>query len=234
MQVEISPELIKGQVMNCYNSLILDVRLADNSLVPVFCGSSEAAKLCSAGVDAIIKRHRDSLRKIRYELEFISRSEGLILVNPTYNGFLFQEAFDNGVLSADFDAYNVCRRIEPDEHLPHIDFELSSPSGNKCYVFIENVFNKQNGCSVFPAGINFFEMAMFEELAKLRRQGHKTVIFMLVPRQDCVEAKFSWNLDPVAAARIYDEAKNGLEFVCYGCNIDKKSVTLANKMKILY
>ena len=161
--MEISPELIKGQVMNCYNSLILDVRLADNSLVPVFCGSSEAAKLCSAGVDAIIKRHRDSLRKIRYELEFISRSEGLILVNPTYNGFLFQEAFDNGVLSADFDAYNVCRRIEPDEHLPHIDFELSSPSGNKCYVFIENVFNKQNGCSVFPAGINFFEMAMFEE-----------------------------------------------------------------------
>ena len=232
--MEISPELIKGQVMNCYNSLILDVRLADNSLVPVFCGSSEAAKLCSAGVDAIIKRHRDSLRKIRYELEFISRSEGLILVNPTYNGFLFQEAFDNGVLSADFDAYNVCRRIEPDEHLPHIDFELSSPSGNKCYVFIENVFNKQNGCSVFPVGINFFEMAMFEELAKLRRQGHKTVIFMLVPRQDCVEAKFSWNLDPVAAARIYDEAKNGLEFVCYGCNIDKKSVTLANKMKILY
>ncbi|MBS4771098.1 MAG: DNA/RNA nuclease SfsA [Proteobacteria bacterium] len=232
--MEISPELIKGQVMNCYNSLILDVRLADNSLVPVFCGSSEAAKLCYTGVDAIIKRHRDSLRKIRYELEFISRSEGLILVNPTYNGFLFQEAFDNGVLSADFDAYNVCRRIEPDEHLPHIDFELSSPSGNKCYVFIENVFNKQNGCSVFPAGINFFEMAMFEELAKLRRQGHKTVIFMLVPRQDCVEAKFSWNLDPVAAARIYDEAKNGLEFVCYGCNIDKKSVTLANKMKILY
>lgn len=34
--MEISPELIKGQVMNCYNSLILDVRLADNSLVPVF------------------------------------------------------------------------------------------------------------------------------------------------------------------------------------------------------
>lgn len=74
---------------------------------------------------------------------------------------------------------------------------------------------------------------MFEELAKLRRQGHKTVIFMLVPRQDCVEAKFSWNLDPVAAARIYDEAKMDWNlFVMVAILI--KSVTLANKMKILY
>ena len=57
---------------------------------------------------------------------------------------------------------------------------------------------------------------------------------MIVPRNDCIEAKFSWNLDPRAAAKIYDEAKNGLEFVCYGCKLDKNSVSIAEKMKILY
>ena len=38
----------------------------------------------------------------------------------------------------------------------------------------------------------------------------------------------------VAAAKIFDEAKNGLNFIGYGCNIDKKSVTLSHLMTIQY
>ena len=41
-------------------------------------------------------------------------------------------------------------------------------------------------------------------------------------------------IDPTSAAKIFDEAKNGLEFVCYGCKISKDGVSIANKLEILY
>ncbi len=225
--------LYKGRVVSCYNSLLIDVRLDDDSQEAVFCASSEAAALCKAGTEVFVRRAPGNLRKVRYELEYLNLDEGLVFVNPSVNRKLFLEAFENGVLK-DFGRYENCREIEPDDHLQHVDFELSSAAGEKCFVFIEDVYNKTAGYSVFPAGINFFEMEMFEEMEKLRAEGHRTCIFMLVPRQDSVEAKFSWNLDPIAAAKIFDEAKKGLNFVCYGCILDKKSVSIARKMKIIY
>lgn len=231
--MDLNYELIKARVVNCYNSLIIDVKLSDDSIVPVFCASSEAVALCCKNLGVSIKRTENKSRKIKYELVYINRNEGVIFVEPSINRKLFIEAFEQKRLP-DFAAYTDCRAIERDDHMFHIDFELSNNNGEKCFVFIENVYNKIGGFSVFPAGINFFELEMFEEMARLRALGHSTAVFMLVPRQDCTEAKFSWNLDPVAAAKIYDEAKNGLKFVCYGCILDKKSVSIAAKMKILY
>ena len=75
-------------------------------------------------------------------------------------------------------------------------------------------------------------MEMFEEMKKVRAQGYRTVVVLIVPRMDCLETLFSWTIDPISAARIYEEAKNGLEFVCYGCKLAKKSISISNKMNI--
>lgn len=231
--MELGQELIPAKVDKVYNSLILDAVLPDKRVVPVFCGASETVKLCSHGASVWLRHTPSKHRKIRFELMFISRAEGLIFVNPGFNRALFQEAFKAGILQ-DFSSYKYCRPIDPDDHLFHVDFELSSASGDKCYVFIKNVYLKQGSYAVFPDSMNFFEFEMFEELSRLRAAGHRTAVFMLVPRNDCLEAHFSWKYDPVASAKLFDEAKNGLDFVCYGCNLEKKSVSIANYMKIVY
>ncbi len=82
--------------------------------------------------------------------------------------------------------------------------------------------------------VNFFELEMFEEMGYLRAKGYETYAFMIVPRADCQDIRFSWKYSPLAAAKIFDEAKNGLNFIGYGCNIDKKSVTLSHLMTIQY
>ena len=87
---------------------------------------------------------------------------------------------------------------------------------------------------VFPSTINFFELEMFEELKRLRAKGADTYVFLIVPRNDCVQAKFVWNQDPIAAAKIYDEVQSGLKFCCYSCNVNQKSVSIAKKLKIVY
>ncbi len=231
--MQIEENLISAEIANVFNSLIIDVKLKDGTITPTFCPSSEVAKFAVKGAKVCLSTLTDNSEKIKYQIEFLEQNGTLIYVNQGKIQTLFEEAFNSGKIS-ELSEYSSCRYLNTEDRLHHIDFELSSKDGKKCYVFLETIYNKQNGYAVFPAGINFFEMAMFEELKRIKKQGHRTLIFMIVPRNDCIEAKFSWNLDPRAAAKIYDEAKNGLEFVCYGCKLDKNSVSIAEKMKILY
>lgn len=231
--MQIEENLIPAEIVNVFNSLIIDVKLKNGSVVPVFCPSSEVARFAAKGSEVQLKALKKNSERIKYEIEFLEQNGTLIYVNQGNMPALFAEAFNNGVLT-ELKEYSSCRYVNTEDRLHHIDFELSADNGRKCYVFIETIYNKQGGYAVFPAGINFFEIEMFEQLNRLKAQGHQTLVFMIVPRNDCIEAKFSWNLDPRAAAKIYDEAKKGLDFVCYGCKLDKKSVSIAEKMKILY
>lgn len=226
-------ELFKAVVVGCYNGMITDVRLEDDSVRPVFCSARDVVRMCKPGTGILIRRIFPVGRRIPYELEFLELAEGLVYARPSRNNDLFEEAFLAGNLP-EFSAYDECRRLEPDDHLPHVDFELSNAAGEKCFVFVTNIYHKFGGCAVFPMKVNFFELEMFEEMRRLRREGHRTCVFMIVPRMDCREIRFSWKYSPLAAAKIFDEAKNGLNFIGYGCNIDKKSVTLSHLMPILY
>ncbi len=230
--MNIEKNLIRGEIVKRYNSLLMDVRLADGKIVSAFCSSLKIGNICLSG-NCVYLKEQPRLRIVQYEIEFIGTKEGLILVNPTYKRRLFLEAFERGLI-AELQDFSACRELSSSDALSYADFELTNKNHEKCVVFIENVYGKVGGYSAFPEGINFFEIEMFENLARLRKKGYRTIVFMIVPREDCAEAKFSWVLDPIAAAKIFDEAKNGLEFICYGCNVGTNNVTINRSMNILY
>ena len=227
-------KLIKGKIVHRYKSLIMDVELSTGECVPVFCPEGDlATEIHKVGNVVYVSKAKDKRRKISYNLELIDTSSGIVLANSGHNLEMFMEAFHAGLLP-DFNDYSRIRMIEPSENIHHIDFELSDENGNKCYVFITDMYHKIGVSAVFPAQVSFFEMQMFEEMHKLRQKGHKTKVFMIAPRQDCLDVKFSWSIDPSSAARIFDEAKNGLEFVCYGCKIDKSGISIGKKLEIKF
>lgn len=230
---EIAANLIKATVVGKYNGVIIDAKFADGSVRPIFCSAYDIVQMCVPGTVVYAGSTAGKCRKIPYELEFIEQNGGLIYGCPNRNNDLFEEAFNERRIP-EFAAYSLCRRLDAADHLPHIDFELSSPGGDKCFVFVTNVYHKFGAGAVFPTEVNFFEMEMFEEMQELRAQGHKTCVFMIMPRTDCNEIHFSWKYSPLAAAKIFDAAKNGLNFIGYGCNIDKKRVTLSQIIPIVY
>lgn len=227
-------ELIKGKIVYRYKNLVADVELQSGEVVPVFCPEGDLSdELHEVGQVVYVSKAKDKRRKIAYDMEIASTGSGNVLINSGHNLEMFMEAFHKGELP-DFNGYSRIRMIDLSEKINHIDFELSNKNGEKCYVFITNMYHKEGAAAVFPAQVSFFERQMFEEMHKLREKGHKTKVFMIAPRQDCLNVKFSWCIDPASAAKIFDEAKNGLEFVCYGCKISKDGVSIANKLEIKY
>lgn len=229
--MDFNDEVIKAEVVSRYKRLIVDVKLRDDSIVPAFCSDENIfPNLYIKGAEVWVTKIKSKLRILHYEVQAINKGDGWVVVNQRGFPKLFVEAFKGRKMS-DFVQYTKIRHMTLTDKLPHLDFELSN-SSEKCYVSLRPIYNKMDGKAVFPSKVNFFDMEMFEEMKQMRAKGHRTVVVLIVPRMDCLETMFSWNIDPISAARIFEEAKNGLEFVCYGCNLDKKSITIANKMNI--
>ncbi len=229
-------QLITGRIKKIYKNLIMDVILDEGALtVPAFCPETDCKNMLYAEHARVyLTKSADERRRVPYTCQMVNKGEGLVFVNYKYKNDLFAEAFRKGLLQEDFGGYRYLRGIEYGEELKRVNFELSNDHGDKAYVYVVNIYNKQNSNVVFPSFINFFEIEMYDEMKRMRMQGYETAVFLIVPRSDCLDAKFVWNQDPIAAAKIYDEVKNGLKFCCYGCNVDEKSVSIARRMKILY
>lgn len=229
--MEIVTSLSKAKVLNSCGRLILDAGFSGAKNAPVFCASFAAAALCTPGTEILVS-DLPGRKYISHCLEFITGRAGLVYAGARQNRALFQEAFSAGRME-DFSCWKNCREIEADENLVYADFELTS-AGSKNYVFLESVYDCRGGRAIFPSSGSFSEPALFEEIYRLRHSGASVSVFILVPCEGCSAAAFSWKHDPVAAARIFDAAKNGVNFVCYGCQVDKKSVSIANKLQIVY
>ncbi len=230
--MDFNTDLIKAEVVGRYKRLIVDVKLRDDTVVPAFCSDDNLfPNLYVKGAEVWIAKIKSKFRKLRYEIYMVNKGDGLVMVNQRGNPKMFVEAFKNRVME-DFIQYSKIRHMVLADNLPHLDFELSNQD-EKCYVSLRPIYNKQDGRAVFPSKVNFLDMEMFEEMRRMRALGHRTVVVLIVPRIDCLETKFSWTIDPTSAAKIFEEAKSGLEFVSYGCNLDKKSITITNKMDIV-
>ena len=77
-------------------------------------------------------------------------------------------------------------------------------------------------------------MKIFEELAHKKKQGDEACVFIIVPREDCVDAKFVWDISTLASSAVYKAAQDGVKFICYSCNVKKDKVEIDNKLDILY
>ncbi|MFV0627383.1 MAG: DNA/RNA nuclease SfsA [Alphaproteobacteria bacterium] len=228
-----SKKLIKGRILNCYNNLILDVELENNKKVSVFCPDFESGKkLYTQGKEVLIKRTVNKLYKLKYEIVMIKENDSFIMINYKFIPKIFEEAFEKDVFEELLD-YPHLTSLKPDSNHKHVTFELYNKKNNKkCYIYLCSVYNKVDADIVFPSYLDFREMNVYNELAELRKKGLETYVFLIAPRVDTNSVKFVWNLDPIGAAKTYDEAKNGLKFVCYGCNLDKNGIEISNKIKI--
>ena len=227
--------LVKAKICRIFNDMIVDVVLDDGSVSHAFCPEVDFNhQLYSVDRVVYLTKSADKRRKIPYICQMCDVGSSLVFVNYKYKNKLFLEAFHKGILDADFGRFVRVREIEADDLLKMVNFELLSDNGERAFVYVVDIFNKIGDDVVFPSSINFFELEMFEELKRMRAKGADTYVFLIVPREDCKQAKFVWSQDPIAAAKIYDEVQSGLKFCCYSCNVNQKSVSIAQKMNICY
>lgn len=224
--------LTAGNITDIIGDLIIEVEDAKGKVEPAFCGAVEVAGMCRPGMQVLLTKTENDQRIIKQNILFVKTDDGWLLADPKYNRTLFKEAFANKKIS-DFAEYKSYRSLKAEE-AGGIDFELSGDDEKKAFVFVTPIYHQKDGYAIFPQKINFFEIKMLEALQKKVAAGAKGYILMIAPREGCEKAKFVWDIDPTAAAAMYDAKQNGINFICYGCKIEDNGISLGEKMEIVY
>ncbi len=224
-------ELAAGKIKAVYNNFLVDIEMPDGKIEAAFCGAVETAEICKEDALVLLQVNAPE-RIVKYNVHFIKTNSGWVMVNPKYNRRLFVEALVEKKMP-DFLSCRNCRHLKTSE-AQGADFELVDAEGEKYLVYVTSIYRKKGRTTLFPHNIDFFEVRMLEEMRRQAANGIKAYVVLIVPRDDCDSIKFAWDINPQAAAVVYDAVQNGVKFVGYSCKIEENGISLDKKMHIEY
>ena len=114
-----------------------------------------------------------------------------------------------------------------------VDFLLTQNGLQDAYVEVKSVtLRRDQDWAEFPDCVTTRGAKHLRELTEVAQNGGRAVMLYLVSRTDCGKLKMAADLDPKYAEAFDTARANGVEVLCYSCDISTKGMTLTKALPI--
>ena len=217
------PPLIQGRLIKRYKRFLADVTLEDGRVVTAHCPNSGSMKGCAEpGARVWISESDNPKRKLKYTWEVIRTTASCIGVNTLVPNRLVKSGVENGCIRELAGYDRVRAEVKTSDHT-RLDLGLESAEHGMAYVEIKNCTLVENGVAMFPDAVTTRGQKHLDELVRLRKQGHRAVIFYLIQRMDATFFTPAADIDPVYAEKLAWALDNGVEIITRDVAIDPDS-----------
>ncbi len=226
--------LHKGRLLRRYKRFLADVELADGSVVKAHCANPGSMKTCLRdGARVWLSAAPGKNRKLPWTWELIYIGKSKIFVNPVRANRLVAEAIESGAI-AELAGYDGLRREVP-WGKSRIDMLLEGGRRPcRCYVEVKNVtLALGGGRSAFPDSVTERGRKHLEELVRIRRRGHRAVLFFCASRDDTRQVEPADEIDPAYGTALRRAAKAGVELLAYRVRITARRVDLVERVPVV-
>lgn len=225
--------LVKGKLLKRYKRFLADIELENGEMITVHCANPGAMTgLKEPGLTAWLSKSDNPKRKLSYSLELLEVDGGLVGINTAYPNRIVEEALRARQVPG-LDAYDNLRREVKYGQNSRIDLLLESDGKPSCYVEVKNVhFMREPGLAEFPDSVTARGTKHLGELASMVQEGHRAVMFYLVQRTDCTRLGFASDVDPIYAETLTKVVAQGVEVICWDCNITTERIILGKPLEI--
>ncbi len=228
-------KLIQGRLIKRYKRFLADIRLENGTVVTAHCANSGSMMgLKDEGNIVWLSPATNPKAKLDYKWELVEVKGSLVGINTAHPNRLVQEAIMDGTIT-ELEGYTNLRREMKYGQNSRIDIFLSdSTHGDAdCYVEVKSVtLSRQAGIAEFPDSVTARGTKHLQELAQMVADGYRSVMVYLVQRNDCTEFRVAADIDPTYAAALNTALYNGVEAVCYGCNLTNKEILVKQRIAI--
>lgn len=220
------PTLIRGRLIKRYKRFLADVELENGEMVTAHCSNSGRMTACNqAGQPVYLSFHDNPKRKLKYTWELIEMPNCLVGVNTLVPNRLVAGALVNGIVTELNRYTDVFREVTVNKG-SRLDLKLTGPGIADCFVEIKNCTLVENGCARFPDAPTTRGQKHLRELAKLKSNGARAVIFFLVQRTDATHFRPADDIDPEYGRQLRQVVKKGVEILVYDVNISLDGIAL--------
>ena len=113
------------------------------------------------------------------------------------------------------------------------DFLLQQDGIPDCYVEVKSATLAQGQTGMFPDTVTLRGQKHCDELAELSKQGFKAKLLFCVMRESINEFKIAERIDPDYASKVKFAKANGVEVLCYGCELKQDGIKITHPISIL-
>jgi sugar fermentation stimulation protein A len=220
-----------GRLVSRYKRFFADVLLDDGTPLTTHCPNPGAMLgLNTPGIGVWVSRSDNPKRKLAWTLELVEVDGGLVGINTMHPNRLVAEALAEDAIP-ELAGYDVHRREVNFGAASRVDFLLTHPDRQLCYVEVKNCHLRREGTlAEFPDCVAARSSKHLRELAAMVAEGHRAVQLFVIQRTDCDRFAACADLDPTYAAGLTAAAKAGVEVLCYGCDISPEGVRVAQRI----
>jgi sugar fermentation stimulation protein A len=223
--------LIPGRLLRRYKRFFVDVALDDGREVTAHTPNTGSMLGCSTPGSRVYLSEADRPeRKLKYTLEMVRAGRIYVGVNTLVPNRLVHDAVAAGAIP-ELRGHDALRR-EVSVGQSRLDLLLEGPGGRQTYVEIKNVSLVQGGVALFPDARSERGRRHLEELARLRRRGHRAVIFYLVQRADAQRLRAAEAIDPEYAEALRAAVKRGVEPLAYRARVRRDGIRVEQRIEV--
>lgn len=114
-----------------------------------------------------------------------------------------------------------------------VDFLLTAPERQDCYLEIKNVhLSRQPPLAEFPDCVTERGAKHLRELSAMVAAGHRAVMLFVVQRDDCSHFRIAADCDPGYAAGFIEARNAGVEALCYACDVTPAGIAITRRLPI--
>ncbi len=227
--------LIEGTLVNRYKRFFADVRLPSGEVVTAHCANSGSMlSVKEPGARVWLSPATNPERKLRYTWEIIEIHGGLVGINTGHPNRLVADAILAGKIP-ELAGYEVLKREQKYGKNSRIDILLESPGKPPCYVEVKNVTLKRaagDQLAEFPDSVTERGAKHLVEMTDMVKAGARAVMVYLVQRGDCRRFTVAADLDPTYAKSLKKAMAEGVEALCYGCDVTPDAITVTKSLTL--
>jgi len=225
-----STRLIRGTLVQRYKRFLADVRLSDGQIVTAHCTNTGSMMGCKEpGSLVYISRSDKDGRKLLYTWEMLRINRAWVGINTMHPNRLVAEAVEAGTIS-ELSDYTTIRREVMTRPGTRLDLSLEGRDG-LCFVEVKNVTLAVAGVAAFPDAISERGTKHLKELIRLRRKGHRAVVFFVIQRQDCHSFRPADEIDAEYGRWLRRAVKAGVEALPYRAKVTPKGIFLTQRIE---
>ncbi len=225
--------LIRGRLLRRYKRFLSDVELASGEQVVAHCANpGSMLGLAEPGSEVCLSPSRNPERRLKYSWELVAAGGGLVGINTSHPNGIVAEALAGGKIP-ELAGYRNLRREVRYGRNSRIDVLLEQDGRPPCYVEVKNVTLKRGAeAAEFPDAVTQRGAKHLAELAGMARSGARAVMFFLVQRGDCERLEIAGDIDPDYQSAFIAALADGVEAICYDCDVDPEAIELNRSLAL--
>ena len=224
--MQFSYPLIQGTLIKRYKRFLADVQLPDGSIVIAHCPNTGAMTGCAEpGWKVWLSPSNNPKRKLLYTWEVVlSNQLHWIGINTHKANALVKEAIQQSNITELLDYKTLQAEVKFGEENSRIDFLLTDPEKADCYVEVKSVTLLNENKGYFPDAKTLRGQKHLRELSLIASQGKRAVLFFCVQHSGIQSVQVAKHIDPEYAKELKQAMLNGVQILCYGCEISSEKI----------